>query len=216
MAEIPRPQVQIGLNQSQYAALVEAINPKRAKRAMSAAVRSSMNKMIVMMVKHLGTVLDVDKKGIKGDPSRPTFAKPKRIGELGGLLTINKRAIRAIKFRFVSPRNRLKNQNKKPGGVRINFRPGSGVRVSKAFIGKVKFAGGETKAVLIRTTKKAYPIKQVYGPSVLSLLAPDQLTALGRLMLEKSREIFKTELESKINWVLARKKGDPPIFTLPE
>ena len=224
---VPVPEVHIGLNPAQHKALIEMLNPKRAERAMKAAVRSAINKSIVMMIKHLMTVLAIDKKGIKGDQSRPTFGKPGGPTKISEFLRINYRPVRAIKFKFVSPRNRLKNQNKIPGGVTIHFRHGSGVQIESAFIGRVRFQPkgegvpeGRSKAVLLRYGEKVpgkkQKIKQAYGPSVMSLLAPQELTALGRMLIENSKELFKKELASKIDWVLKRKKTDPPIAPIIE
>jgi hypothetical protein len=208
----------ISINPAQYAELQALLNPANAEKATRAAVSKTLNKSYRLIVKELSATLYIDQNGITGDPSRPNFTGHN--DGLSAILSMHYNPTRAIKFRTVSPRTRLNPQRK--GGVRVLFTRGRGpITFRKGFIGKARFHKadeadgiGTTDAVFVRygikVKGKKQKIKQVYGPSIIGLMTKEQLTALGRELLEASAEIFKTQMLSQIDRFLRRKKIDRP------
>lgn len=104
------------------------------------------------------------------------------------------------------PAIELKTWGTNPGTRKKRKNPKVWGKVSKsrmtmyqgAFLGRVN---GKT-GVYTRTTKKRYPIKRVYGPSLPQLVGAEMVR---KRFVDRSNEMLKRRLEHEFNYILSRR-----------
>ena len=166
-------------------------NERDAKKAASRAI----NRSLVAGRKAAGEEVAKDYKISGGKVNKLGKLEKSNVGSLKASIKWSGPAIPLEEW-GTNPKNPPKRRRKKPilGTV---FR-GTKTTYRGAFIGRVY--GGQSRAY-VRTTKKRFPIRRVYGPSAASLVG-------ARLVQERftrrASEILERRLEHEINYILSR------------
>ena len=164
------------------------------KDARKAAYRA-INRSLVAGRKAAGEEVAKDYKITGGKVNKLGKFKKANSGNIEATITWSGPAIPLEEW-GTNPKNPPKRRRKKPilGTV---FR-GTKTTYRGAFIGRIN--GGQSRAY-VRTTKKRFPIRRVYGPSAASLV---RAKLVKERFINRANQMLERRLEHEINYILSR------------